>query len=102
MASRALARTDPGAAEILDDLVREWSRELENTYDLRGYRWPPERWAGMYGRCSPRRGWCAGGAEGLRVGRREGRPGACVLVLTHGPAAGGKAEDGRVGGADAG
>ena len=38
MASRALARTDPRAAEILDDLVREWSRELEKTYDL---RWVP-------------------------------------------------------------
>ncbi|WP_328638656.1 M14 family zinc carboxypeptidase [Streptomyces canus] len=38
MASRALARTDPRAAEILDDLVREWSRELEKTYDL---RWMP-------------------------------------------------------------
>ncbi|MDQ1070511.1 hypothetical protein [Streptomyces canus] len=38
MASRALARTDPRTAEILDDLVREWSRELEKTYDL---RWVP-------------------------------------------------------------
>ncbi|WP_328747540.1 M14 family zinc carboxypeptidase [Streptomyces sp. NBC_00285] len=38
MAGRALARTDPRAAEILDDLVREWSQELEKTYDL---RWVP-------------------------------------------------------------
>lgn len=38
MASRALARTDPRVAEILDDLVREWSQELEKTYDL---RWTP-------------------------------------------------------------
>ncbi|MEU9173200.1 M14 family zinc carboxypeptidase [Streptomyces sp. NPDC048420] len=38
MASRALARTDPRVAEILDDLVREWSQELEKTYDL---RWVP-------------------------------------------------------------
>ncbi|MFC8432529.1 M14 family zinc carboxypeptidase [Streptomyces sp. NPDC057253] len=38
MASRALARTDPRTVEILDDLVREWSQELEKTYDL---RWVP-------------------------------------------------------------
>ncbi|WP_141204992.1 M14 family zinc carboxypeptidase [Streptomyces griseorubiginosus] len=38
MASRALARTDPRTVEILDDLVREWSQELEKTYHL---RWVP-------------------------------------------------------------
>ncbi|MGC0403297.1 hypothetical protein RKD27_005941 [Streptomyces sp. SAI-126] len=38
MASRALARTEPRTVEILDDLVREWSQELEKTYDL---RWVP-------------------------------------------------------------
>jgi len=38
MASRALARTDPRAVEVLDDLVREWSQELEKTYHL---RWVP-------------------------------------------------------------
>lgn len=38
MASRALARTEPRTAEVLDDLVREWCQELEKTYDL---RWVP-------------------------------------------------------------
>jgi hypothetical protein len=38
MAGRALARTDPRVTEILDDLVREWSQELEKTFDL---RWVP-------------------------------------------------------------
>lgn len=38
MASRALARTAPRTVEVLDDLVREWSQELEKTYDL---RWVP-------------------------------------------------------------
>ncbi|TCR17171.1 M14 family zinc carboxypeptidase [Streptomyces sp. BK205] len=38
MASRALARTDPRTVEVLDDLVREWSQELEKTYHL---RWVP-------------------------------------------------------------
>lgn len=38
MASRALSRTAPRTAEILDDLVREWSQELEKAYDL---RWIP-------------------------------------------------------------
>ncbi|MFK4100204.1 M14 family zinc carboxypeptidase [Streptomyces sp. NPDC019531] len=38
MASRALAPADPRVGEILDDLVREWSQELEKTYDL---RWVP-------------------------------------------------------------
>ncbi|MEU6351150.1 M14 family zinc carboxypeptidase [Streptomyces sp. NPDC047072] len=34
MAGRALARTDPGAAEALDGLMAEWGRELTKTYDL--------------------------------------------------------------------
>ncbi len=38
MMGRALARTDPGTAEILADLVREWVQELEKSYDL---RWVP-------------------------------------------------------------
>lgn len=34
MAGRALARTDPRAAEVLGGLVAEWGRELAKTYDL--------------------------------------------------------------------
>nr|WP_239157995.1 M14 family zinc carboxypeptidase [Streptomyces sp. SID13726] len=38
MTGRALARGAPETAEILGNLVREWSQELEKTYDL---RWVP-------------------------------------------------------------
>ncbi|MFK0105146.1 M14 family zinc carboxypeptidase [Streptomyces sp. NPDC091217] len=38
MARRALARTAPATADVLADLVREWCRELDKTYEP---RWIP-------------------------------------------------------------
>ncbi|MGW0826402.1 hypothetical protein [Streptomyces sp. NPDC002845] len=38
MMRRSLACTDPGTADVLGDLVREWCQELDKSYDL---RWVP-------------------------------------------------------------